>query len=328
MIRVVIGSLIAWSFVACSGTGADTLSAEQIRAELDESFGGYTTGVEKPNFGDAAMLAIPKLDATFASQAPASGSSSPARSYRVALLWGHFPAADADSDADVDATPAAWTGSISIDQGKIDVVRTLSFEGDSVAPRDDPRVVSFVSHTLPFVDGLLLDVGIAGQGPSPVLHFATSELTTDVSLDVVAEGAGSVFHGNGDQGLAVVGWNETTDTCPGGVAYGRWVKVQGGAGTLRARVVSSGGEDRGWLQGIWGTAKSRGADVFFGKTIDTTGAFGALVEGTYAGGEIHGTRGDDVTQTGTFVGLYSDGHDESDGRGVFVAKWMGTCSPI
>jgi len=327
LIRGAFSIVITASVVACSGgSGPD---ATQIRSDLDANFGGYTNAAEQPNFGDADMLAIPKLDVTFASQVAAAGSSTPARSYRVALLWGHFPAANADSDSDTDASPATWTGSVSVEQGAIDVVRTLSFDdGDSIAPRDDPRAVSFVSHTLPYVDGLLLKIGVTGQEASPVLHFATDELTTDVPLDALAAGPGSVVHASGDQGLAVVGWNESAQTCPGGIAYGRWVKLQAGVGTLRARVVSAAGEDRGFAEGIWGHAQKRDAAVFFGKTIDATGKFGALIEGKYADGQIDGTMGDDVSQTGTFVGLYSDGHDMNDGRGVFVAKWMGTCSPI
>ncbi|HEY1958858.1 MAG TPA: hypothetical protein VGH28_24770 [Polyangiaceae bacterium] len=319
---------IGFSIIGCSG-GDGAPSASQIQSDLDTSFGGYTTAAEQPNFGDADMLAIPKFDVTFASNVSAAGSSTPTQSYRVALLWGHFPAANADSDADTDAQSAAWTGTVSVDQGAVDVVRTLSFDdGDSIAPRDDPRAVSFVSHTLPFVDGLLLDVGVTGQDPKPMLHFATNELTTDVDLDAVAASAGSVVHASGDQGLAVVGWNESNETCPGGVAYGRWVKMKAGVGTLRARILSAGGEDRGYAEGIWGRAPQRDAEVFFAKSINPAGAFDSLVEGTYTDGALQGTMGNDVTQTGSFLGLYSDGHDMSDGRGVFVAKWMGTCSPI
>lgn len=328
MVRFVIGSFLFASLAACSGTSGQTLSVAQIRQNLDASFGGYTTALEKPNFDDSAVLAIPKLESSFASQATAAGSSSAARSFRVALLWGHFPAANADTDADTDATPATWSGSVSVDMGAIEVERTLSFDGDSVAPRDDPRVVSFVSHTLPYVDGLLLHVVVTGDQPNAVLHFATSELTTDVQLDVVAQGAGTVVHAGGDQGLAVVGWSDTGQTCPGGFAYGRWVKIDGGVGTLRARLVSAAGEDGGVAEGIWGTAPKSKSDVFFGKSIDGAGKFGALVEGVYKDGEIHGTRGDDVSQNGSFVGVYSDGHDDDQGRGVFLAKWMGTCSPI
>jgi len=208
-------------------------------------------------------------------------------------------------------------------------LRTLSFDdGDSVAPRTSPDEVSFVSHTLPYVDGLLLHVSVTGQAPNPALHVATNQLTTDLQLDVVAETAGVVVHASGDQGLAAVAWNDTSGSCAGGLAYGRWVKLRASVGTLRARFVALDGSDRGFAEGIWGHASARQANLFFGKEIDSQGKFSALFEGTYDDGSFLGTYGDAVAQNGLFEGVYSDGFDDADGRGVFVAKWMPTCSPL
>ena len=329
MLRAILGISIASLVVACAGESAQTLDADEIQKNLDESFGGYGSSAEQPNFGSDAVLAVPDLQTQFASHEAAPDSSMPARSYRVALLWGHFPAADDDSDGDTDATPATWSGDVSIDQGSIDVDRTLSFDGtDSVATRASPTSVSFVSETLPFVDGLLLHVTVTGEGPSPTLHFDTGVLSTDVHLDVVAESAGMIFHTSGDQGLAVVAWNDTAGACGGGVAYGRWVKLRAGAGTLRARFVGADGTDRGFAEGIWGHAPVHDADFFFGKMIDTEGKFTALFEGLYDQGTLHGTMGDAVSQNGSFAGVYADGFDAPDGRGAFVAKWMPPCSAL
>jgi hypothetical protein len=326
LIRVTLGCSILVSVLACSGTSGQTLTAQQIQKELDESFGGYDTGTEKPNFGNDAMLAIPSLATTYASQPAPAGSSSPTRSYRIALLWGHLPAANADSDSDSDAAPGTWIGSVSLDAGAIEVVRTLSLDdGDSVAPRTTPLAVAFVSHTLPFVDGLLLHLKVTGDRPDAVLHFVTDTLTTDLQLQIIADGPGVVVHASGDQGLAAVGWNDTAGACPGGVMYGRFVKIHGAVGTMRARVIAADGTDTGFGEGIWGHAPGRDSDVFFGKTIDAAGAFAGLFEGVYSDGTLHGTFGD-AMQSGSFAGVYSDGFDERDGRGVFVAKWMPYCA--
>ncbi len=313
--------------LACGG-GSDTLTADDVTRRLDVNFGGYDTKGEPPSFGEEAVLAVPHFDVAFASQAATSGSSSALASYRVALLWGHFPGANDDSDGDVDANPATWSGSISVDAGGVDVLRTLSFDGgDSIDDRSDPRSVSFTSHTLPFVDGVFLRVQVPIDH-APTLHFTTSELVTDVDLGAIAHDVGSAIHVDGDQALVAVAWSDSAATCPSGLAYGRFVKLGAAVGTFRGHVMGADGVELGALHGIWGHAHGRQADVFFGKTIDASGDFGRLTLGTYKEGEIHGTMGDDVTQGGSFAGLYSDGYDRADGRGVFVTKWSTVCTPM
>jgi hypothetical protein len=321
-------TLCALPLLACSGGSGNTVTPTEVARALDTSFGGYDTKSEQPNFGDDAVLAVPRFDAAFASHASPDGSSSVLASYRVALLWGHFPGANDDSDGDADAKPASWSGTVTVDAGGIDVLETLSFDaGDSIDARTDAKTVSFTSHTLPFVDGLFLRVQIPIDHTAR-LHFATSELTSDVDLDAIAHAAGSVVHVDGDQGLVAVGWTDTGATCPSGIAYGRFVKLGAAVGTLRGHVMAADGADLGFVHGIWGHAQQRDADVFFGKTIDPSGAFGRLTLGTYKEGEIHGTMGNDKTQGGSFVGLYSDGYDRADGRGVFVAKWSSVCTAM
>ncbi len=320
--------LLCVPLLACSGA-SDSPTPDQVARALDESFGGYDTSKEQPNFGDDAVLAVPHFDVAFASHVVPEGTSMAVASWRVALLWGHFPGSNDASDGDEDAKPASWIGSLSVDAGSIDVLRTLSFdEGDSVDARDDPTSVSFTSHTLPFVDGLFVRVQVPIDH-APKLHFTTSELTTTIDLDDdVAQSVGKLFHVDGDQGLAVVGWSDTAATCPAGIAYGRFVKLGASVGTLRGHMMGADGGDLGFVHGIWGHAHARDADVFFGKSIDASGDFGDLMLGTYKTGELHGTIGVDAHQGGKLVGLYSDGYDKPDGRGVFVAKWSSVCSPM
>jgi hypothetical protein len=320
---IFLGALL----LGCSASSSVPTAAEVSR-NLDVNFGGYDDKREAPNFGDDAVAALPRFDATYASHVVAAGSSDAITAYRVALLWGHFPGSNDDSDGDTDAKPASWVGSISVDAGAVDVVRTLSFDdGDAIDARTDPKTVTFASHTLPFVDGVILRVQVP-SGSAPSLHFSTSELNVDVDMADVAQNAGKVFHVDGDQGLAVVGWNDTAATCPSGVAYGRFVKLGAAIGTLRGRLTSGGGDDVGVVHGIWGHAQNRAADVFFAKSIDPAGNFGNLALGMYAIGAIHGAQGDAASQGGKFIGVYSDGYDRPDGRGVFLAKWSGVCSSM
>ena len=323
---IFLGALLA-AVSACSASNGEP-SAADVEHDLDVNFGGYDDKREAPNFGDDAIASLPRFEDTFTSNAQLDGSSSAIGAYRVALLWGHFPGANDGSDEDTDAQPATWNGSIAIDSGAIDVVRTLSFDdGDSVDARTDPKSVTFMSHTMPFVDGMIIRVKLPSDGPAK-LHFATSELSVDVDLADVASSSGMIFHGAADQGLAVVGWNDTAATCPSGVAYGRFVKLGASVGTLRGRLAGGNGDDLGVVRGIWGHAKSRDADVFFAKSIDPAGNFGNLALGQYAIGALTGAQGNMESQHGKLVGVYSDGYDRPDGRGVFVAKWSSVCSPM
>jgi len=325
MRRVIyLGALL----LGCSASNTAP-SATDVQHDLDVNFGGYDDKREAPNFGDDAIASLPRFDDRFASTAEIAGSSNAVGAYRVALVWGHFPGANDGSDGDCDAKPASWNGMIAVDSGAIDVVRTLSFDdGDVVDARVDPKSVTFASHTVPFVDGMIVRVKMPEMGGPAKLHFATSELSVDVDLDDIASSSGKVFHGSDDQGLAVVGWNDTAATCPAGVAYGRFVKLGASVGTLRGRLAGGSGDDLGVVHGIWGHAKGRDADVFFTKSIDPAGNFGNLALGQYATGAITGAQGDTASQHGKFTGVYSDGYDRPDGRGVFIAKWTSVCSPM
>lgn len=79
----------------------------------------------------------------------------------VAVRWGYFP-------PQVDGEVVDWSGFVAVSRGQIEVLRTLRFEHDGMAPRRpgedfvrpdaDPRLVRFRSHTRPAWDGLLLRV--------------------------------------------------------------------------------------------------------------------------------------------------------------------------
>lgn len=315
---------VLWCF-ACGASDGE--SAAQIQQALDQPYGGYTTAPEQPSFGQANVAAVPRFLTTDASILGAPNASIAMSSYRVALLWGHLPPAHDGVDGDYEAISSTWIGTVSVDAGSIDVARTLSFGmNDSVATRLHANVVSFVSHTLPFVSGLLLHVTVpSGQ---TTLHFTSDIVTTDLDLEQMDKAAGSVTHAADDQGLAAVGWNDTTAVCPAGIVYGRWIKLAASVGTLRGHVMGSDGSDLGYIRGIWGHAARFDADVFFAKTIDMEGGFRAMTMGAYGNGAVHGSWNDTVEKGGALQGVYSDGLDDDQGRGVFVAKWMTPCIPL
>ena len=236
-----------------------------------------------------------------------------------------FRSHDAD-DTDVDPQVVDWTGAVSVDQGAIGVMRTLQFDAnDKVDPRTAPNVVSFDSHTLPFVDGLFLHV-VVPAGSAPTLHFKTQALTTDVDLSALDANAGGVQRlGDGRDGLAWIGYGDVAG-CNRGLAFGRWVKARARLGGFRGRVIGSDGATIGHVRGIWGHARRLDKDVFFGKYIALDGTHMGLFGGTYGDGEAKGVWGTrDPRDAGALQVFYSDGYDKADGRGVWVGRWSERC---
>src|SRR3954462_6024373 len=109
---VFLGALL----LGCSASSSEPTAAE-VQRSLDVNFGGYDDKREAPNFGDDAVAALPRFDATFASKPDVAATSNPMSAYRIALLWGHFPGANDDSDGDMEAKAASWNGSLSVDAG-------------------------------------------------------------------------------------------------------------------------------------------------------------------------------------------------------------------
>ena len=324
-----LSRILAAASVLALGCVAEDDESTEIEAALDEANGAMTTAPEQPAFGDPAVVAAPELVTTFADGASMTAptlSNGGARLYHVALLWGHLPPAHDQSDDDVEPQHIDWTGSIHVDQGAIGVKKTLRFDPhDSVAPRTDPKVVSFVSHTLPAVDGLLLHVAVPGSG-DPVVHFHTAALSADIDLaEVAAKGEGAIPLGDGRNGVAVVGYADTPG-CTKGFLFGRWVKLHANLGKFRGRVVDGNGDELGHVKGIWGHAQKHDANLFFGKYIDADGEFRGLFGGTYGGGEFQGRWGTvNPENQGALQGRYFDGFDEGDGRGMYVGRWSEKC---
>ncbi|MCA9619530.1 MAG: hypothetical protein KC731_10910, partial [Myxococcales bacterium] len=156
----------------------DDVTAIQDALELDD--GGMTMDAEAPAFGDEEQFTAIDDFAEVADATPVEVAAGLDR-YRVVLIWGSL------ARGETPASPTDWSGDLSLDQGAMRVTRTLVFDSqDGLLPREDAQTVSFVSHTLPHVDGLALDL-VAPPGAS--LSFTTAPLTATIRLaDLAAAG--------------------------------------------------------------------------------------------------------------------------------------------
>ena len=337
-----------------SSTSTSTESASA--AQLDETNGGIKPGNESAAFGDTNIESLTDVATTYTDSLDTTGGFSavetttdtdasaptdpitsadggtttgtPATAYHLAIFWGHLPAARDSSSADSAPTAETWTGSVAIDAGVVSVKRSLSFDkNDSVSPRTDPKEVDFVSHTLPYVDGLFLRV-LVPTGGSTLLHVKTTSLTTDIDLAQLPTTEGGVqrLASNPDEGLGWIGYKDVAG-CRKGLVMGRWIKDTANFGELRGRVLAGDGDEDGFVRGIWGHSAKRDADVFIAKYIGPAGEDRGVTFGTYGDGTYKGAWGaaDATTATvGTTSGIYSDGYDKGDGRGVWMGRWSET----
>jgi hypothetical protein len=319
--------------LGCSSRTTSSAGTDSNADALDTANGGIEpASKEAPAFDDPAVLAIAPMvaapaDAPDPTADPAAAAGG--TSYHVLLMWGHLPQARDDQDADPTAQAADWTGSIAVPAGAIGLKRTIAFDAkDHIEPRTDPRSISFVSHTLPYVDGLLVRV-VVPAGATPVLHFDTAALKADIDLAQLDAKVGGVARvADGTEGLAYIGYQDN-DGCAKGFVHGRWIKDRARFGHLRGIVSAGDGDPIGHVRGLWGHAPRRAANVFFGKYIDRDGDGRGLFAGKYGDGVfggVWGAKDEGDLDVGHLEGFYSDGFDQNDGRGVWLGRWSEKCA--
>jgi hypothetical protein len=327
----------SFSLAACAGHSTNESTASD-QAALDAPNAGLNVASdESPAFDDPAMQALASMDLMIPQTVEpatdptvAAAAQQGAKAYRIVLLWGHLPTPHDAMDTDAEPQLENWSGKISVDAGAIGMKRTIAFDpNDHVdGPRTDVTSITFTSHTLPYVDGMLLRVVIP-QGGTPTLHFATSALTTDIDLSQLAAKVGGVQRLSDDvEGLAWVGYPE--DGCTHGFVHGRFVKNHARFGAIRGIVSDGDGERLGHLRGLWGHAPKRDADVWFAKYIDAAGHAKGLAFGKYDDGAFTGAwaaKDETDIDVGHVEGFYSDGNDKADGRGVWLGRWSEKCTP-
>jgi hypothetical protein len=296
------------------------LSSTDETVALEDPAAGFDVAELQPTGADTMLDAAGALAADPQPEAQR-------RVFRVLLLWGHLPQPnDAAPSGPASAAPRPapapvdWTGSLSIENGALSVRRTLGFEdGDSVRPRTARDRVEFVSHTLPFVDGMSLTV--RALGPAASLRMQTVAFTGDLPLP---DANGAVRRlGDGRNGVYYVAYEERPG-CNQGVLFGQWLRVRPHLGVLRGRVLQSDGSQAGAVRGLWGRNRA-GNGVYFGKHLNNVGAFNGIFGGTYADGEFHGRWATRASNRGELHGRYFDGAVRGDGHGLFLGRWREEC---
>ncbi|MBI4705065.1 MAG: hypothetical protein HY744_28495 [Deltaproteobacteria bacterium] len=323
--------------VAALGCGSDAGPAQEpadeaaeIQSALDMEDGGMSNAAEPEGFGDPQVQETPELVDEYPDSVDVQKelAKPDMQRFHVVLLWGNLPVPKAGDGAPVHVKPIDWIGSVMVDKGAIKVRRTLLFDQkDGVKERTQPNVVEFVSHTLPHVDGLLLDIA-APAGAT--LHFDTVALDTDIALgELEQKGRGVVPLGDGINALAYAGY-VPNPSCARGFLLGHWknAKPDAKVGRFRGRVYSADGDKLGYIKGIYGHAPKKNADLFFGKYIDIEGQPKGLLGGKYGGGEFQGLwKTIDPNRHGALMGRYSTGLVEGDGKGFFLGRWGEKCEP-
>jgi hypothetical protein len=332
--------LLALAVGAC--TAPDAAPTDSVSEEaLSASWAGQTTADEAPQFGDPALA-----DATMSGEDPnANDAMTPplpelpgAERMRVLVVWGYVkPHPDATEVVD-------WSGSITVANGAVRVVRTVRFEAatDSIIrPRTDIHTVEFTSKTKPAADGLLLEV-FTGPKLNPAngavtLTFSSAPITSTQTLVVGERLSTSIPVDDAGHVLVFHVVRPDDDVCHEGFLRGQWlVKADlpdGELGVLRGRIGGGDGALQGNLKGLFGKRKD-GNSLFFAKVIDNDGKFKALIAGSYADGVLKGRIlvGDegqapkDLKIDGRVHGRYfAKDKSATDGNGGFVGRWSQKC---
>lgn len=316
---------------ALIGCAADVTVDEDVAAieeALNQEDGGYTTADEAPAFDDQEIYQTPELVDDFADPVDMISEqiALPEMVHRrVMLMWGNLPPLDQSLPAPI----INWSGEVNVGVGALGLRRTLVFDKeDGVLPRSNPQTIAFKSHTLPHVDGLLIDV----VGPkSGVLRFDTAAMSVNIDLaSLDANGRGYEPLGDGTNGLAYAG-HLVHPGCAEGFLFGHWknlvtIPENDPIGRFRGRVAASDGAPLGHVKGIYGYADKLDQHVFFGKYINHDGQFRGLLGGEYGGGEYHGLWKTVLpANNGKLGGRYFDGPVKNNGRGIFVGRWAEAC---
>jgi len=320
----------ALSLAACTGSTPEE-EADDIASAIEEDNGGLDMNDTDPMFGDAEMFADAAIEADTAVADPmasepetAAAMSAPdAALFNVLVLWGQMPPDFHNQNGH------EWDGTISINRGALIVRRTVGFEDrtDALAPRSDRQSVSFISMTLPRVDGLILTVADpepASTDPLVVTYTARSGAEFSATMADLVSGVQSMAVDGSGNRIAAAALPGPIDRCANGTLRGRWHRVADGRGKLIGVVSNGDGEAVGHLLGVYGR-RATGEQVFFGKYIDEGGAFRGLFAGDYRDGHFQGrwiVRDD--PDHGVLAGEYRETIDGPETGGLFMGRWAET----
>jgi hypothetical protein len=321
-------------------TAPDVETSDSVTEEaLSASYGGQTTANEAPQFADPALATTPMSGDDPNANDPMTGIlPDGAQRIRVLVVWGYVkPHPDATEVVD-------WSGSITVANGALRVARTVRFEPVTdtiIRPRTDIHTVAFTSKTKPAADGLLLEVftgpKLNPSGGAVTLTFSSAPITSTQTLVAGERLSTSIPVDDAGHVLVFHVVRPDDSACREGFMRGQWlVKANlpdGELGVLRGRIGGGDGALEGNLKGLFGKRKD-GHSLFFAKVVDGSGAFKALIAGTYADGVLkgrilvgnEGTAVKDLTIDGRVHGHYFDKDmTATDGNGGFVGRWSQKC---
>lgn len=333
-------ALFMIGLIGCSEKSLEpSLNSSQLN--LEDEWGGYTSALESPGFGDQnllgefdnnaefndPLLGTSEFDSMFAD--PQSGI------YHLRIVWGNL-------HSDSTATEATdWSGSLTISRGGIVVRRLIHFEPDqdSILERSSHDLVEWVSTTTVHNDGIA--VGLVVRPPRPIFDTTIvieidsmgneiEVITVDttfpepepVTVEFTTGPYSRTFTLGELQALDTIVTLEESNAvafhafrlnrvpCPHGFLAGHWAFGEDGEGTFRGVWMSRNGFVQGFLSGHFGVNDDE-EKVFFGKWISRSGHFEGFVKGEWdAHPDFHATEMAFESAGGWFSG------------GVFTADGM------
>lgn len=326
----------AWPTQAVADDGEGELAFAGLALEAEN--GGLSMEDELPAFGDweeidpaafadDAAAGVDAVEVADPEQEPELLDGKVA-AYSLLAVWGH-------KNFTQGGDPVDWSGSFSVSKGVVKAAKVIAFDpADALVKDGDLRAVTFVSHTLPHHDGLLLRVLVpkAALAGKPMLTIDAGPVQMALSVESL-DGLQEVVTVD-DQGnrMVLVGAKHGLDAgCPKGLLGGYWKRLSPKGGVFGGKWGSMGGEAHGKVIGIWGTRKS-GERAFFGLYAGKDGKRGLLAghwqpfpeEGK--GGTLVGHWiGKGGAIEGGLKGVYGGGEAEGDGKGSFQAVWKAAC---
>jgi len=300
--------------------------------DLTSPYGGYEFTDESDAFGDPLVQAVAVLE----SGEPVETGLVPSDStFALRITWGQL---EGNREA---MTPVDWTGSISISQGAMGVLRTIAFERprDHLLRRTDRRSVEFVSHTQRHYDGLLLLVHENGRGrdlpaADGSLTFATGRLTQTWSFADLRNANLVIPVDDLGNAVSVTGIVARPDSCPNGFTRGAWLQRGDGRAIFRGVWTGPVGGTIGHIRGHAGV-NDMGEHVWFAKIVGARGRLIGLARGTFEPSEDPmlpgglftghfvarpGDRGGAVGGRYVLRGMTERGHG-----GFFEGRWHANC---
>jgi hypothetical protein len=347
--RKLLIATLTLGLAACGGLGSNNGpegGTDDVGFAIGEEYGGLTEEDEAPDFDDEEIANEADLnddgedvDDVTADDAEADledGTLIRPRRVKVLVAWGLLRGNPFEVSA-----PTDWSGTITAENAGLRVKRVLGFEDNDfiVRPRTDYSTIELVSHTLPHVDGLLLEVvmhpalGTTVDTP-PALVINTAAFQGTLPIRPLMPRANLVPVDDQGNAIAYHVLPNTADRpdCMQGFIAGRWTSVDDAAddrvnGRIKGKVMNEEGHIIGKLRGVYGERETNGNQVVFAKIIDNEGRFRALLAARYEQGHFRGRIiGKNRVRRGVVAGQYRDLN--SDGQGLFRGRYSELCGEM